>query len=126
MAKILRAASALAVSSNLDMIRFWPYLRFRLPFRSSIALRAQASLIFAWTPWRQYPLSWAAPEPNQSGGYHVLRNTRGYTVLVDLIGKDSFRIASKLTAVLFTTVWRLHPSLKLLQLVCSRYVYPKA
>ena len=78
------------------------------------------------TPWRQYPPSWAAPEPNQSGGYHVLRNTCGYTVLVDLIGKDSFRIASKLTAVLFTTVWRLHPSLKLLQLVCSRYVYPKA
>ena len=31
MARILRAASVLAVSSNLDMIRSRPYLRFRLP-----------------------------------------------------------------------------------------------
>lgn len=44
MVRILIAASVLAVSSNLDIIRSKPYLRLRLPSRPLMALRAQASL----------------------------------------------------------------------------------
>ena len=96
MARILRAASVLAVSSNLDMIRSRPYLRFRLPFRPSTALRAQASLYICLAS-----LAPVSPFLGRPRAGPVRRISAVFSVLVDLIGKDCFRVASKLTEVLF-------------------------